>query len=153
MAGVSTYDAAKIDGWRGKHGAGYDEFRLWGDVALDEIAAQALGRKDFHRASVTEWRFEGDLRPWRAILKADFVLVVRFRDAHETVGVELANVVNKVQFHTRQVAEACIVDLNDGRIDWCRVKTAQLGDLRNRDGAAIGVRDLLRDVLPVRGQN
>jgi hypothetical protein len=157
MAGVSTYDAAQIEGSRGKHGASYVEFRRWGNEALDEIAAQSLRLEDFGRKSVTEWRFEGDLRPWRAILKSSYVLVVRFRDAHEAVSVEPSQEVSYAKAHAHWAAVACVVDLSDGRVDWCRVLSlrlgdVRLGDLRSPDDATAAVHNLLRDVLPARGQ-
>jgi hypothetical protein len=64
----------------------YPKFRRWTALAVEEIAAQKIGRADFKLYSVEQWRFNQDLGRIREHLDADFVLVTFFRDTRRTAG-------------------------------------------------------------------
>jgi hypothetical protein len=128
----------------------YGAFRRWSKLALTQIAAELDGSQRLSHRSISEWRFDYDLRSWRHRLQSDFVLVVLFRDAHNTVGHVLVNALTPIflRVYAQQVGIACVVDLRDGRIVWCESYVDPGGDLRDRLGATRAVNRLLRPLLP-----
>jgi hypothetical protein len=82
----------------------YPRFRRWTALAVEEIAAQKIGRADFKLYSVEEWGFNQDLARIREHLDADFVLVTFFRDTRRTGGHVVGNAVLGVHsYQTRGV--------------------------------------------------
>ena len=124
----------------------YPKFRRWTTLAVEEIAAQKIGRADFKLYSVDKWRFNQDLGRVREHLAADFVLVTFFRDTRRTPGHVVGNAIGGVHFYYLQVGSACLVDLRDGRMAWCNAKADAWKDLSVPANARDAVGELLTDL-------
>jgi hypothetical protein len=128
----------------------YERFRRWSGQALIEIGLRLEGAGLEDTRSVTDWRFGPGLESWRAALRSDFVLVVRFIDAHESAGMIVANLFSTVQVHARQTGIACAVRLSNGAIVWCEHRVDPYGELRRLQDAHRAVDALVSPLLPQR---
>jgi hypothetical protein len=126
----------------------YNHFFRWTDRALSQILSRLEGDAFPETKSVTQWRYEKPIADWQGLLGVTHLLVVRFRDAHQTTGRTVANLFGGVTVHARQVGIACVVNLSNGRIVWCEHKVTGAGDLRSAMAAKPAVDQLLKPLLP-----
>ena len=142
--GGRTFDRKDVYGTK----VGYLSFRQWAEGALEQIAVEIDGRRRTNRQSVAEWRWLANMETWHERLGADFVLVVRFRDANATGGRVAMNFVSPNQVWARRVGTACVVDMRDGRIVACHQETSGSGKLQTQAEARDAVEDLLKGLFP-----
>jgi hypothetical protein len=125
----------------------YTLFSSWADRSLDQIDARAEGKAFPEVESVSQWRFDRALEPWRARLGADHVLVTRFREGYTSDGQAIADAFSGVYRFAREQNIACLVSLTSGRIVWC-ARQAGGHDLRSAASAKDVVDRLLAELLP-----
>jgi hypothetical protein len=114
--GGRTFDGTVVGGTSPR----YDELRPWMEQAMQEISVELIGTAKARHRSVGDWRWRGDLAPWRATLGADFVLLVRLWDERWTAGRYVVNQVLPFAATRPDRTElACLLSLVDGRIVVC----------------------------------
>ena len=111
-----------------------------------EIAAQSLGRANFHRRSVHDWAFDDDLPQWSTTLEADFVVTALFKDTRETTGRVVGGLIIGAHTYWKQVGAACALDLRSAHMVWCHTAVDRWGDLRDPAIARAAAYDLLSDM-------
>jgi hypothetical protein len=118
-------------------GLPYEAFRQWAQASLVEITRKAGRRSDGRHRSVGDWRFPGDIAPWRAVLRADFVLVLQSHDFRQTPGRHALTMVRPPGGFSYALRNdtACLVSLVDGRIVSCSLARTALPGLESPDGA------------------
>ena len=144
--GSDTFDADNLSAADGASDT-YHAFRCWSEIAMMEIAAQKSGRADFHRASVSDWRYRDDLLGWSSALDADFVLTVLFRDTRETTGRVLGGAVGGMYTYFKQIGVACLVDLKDARMVACSAQVDHWRDLGDPADARRATYELLAELF------
>jgi hypothetical protein len=133
----------------------YALFSSWVDRSLDQIDARAEGRAFPEVKSVTQWRYNRTLEPFRASFGVDHVLVTRFRDGYTTAGQVVADVSSGIlygivhqELNVRPQSIACVVSLTSGRVVWCARDASGRDDLRITRLAKATVDHLLVELLP-----
>lgn len=125
---------------------GYPEFLRWSELALVDIKNAGIGRLKDPPRSISEWGYSADLRPWRARLSADHVLITLFVDGHNSPGRSTALAFGGGGWTARHDIVSCAIRLADGRLVWCKVSNI-LWNIREQKGAQIVVNDLLGKML------
>ncbi len=120
------------------------DFVEWSAHSMDEIILELLGKSQQDHASVAEFRYRADLGTWRRSLAADYLLISYFINGYDTR--ERLRSWTTAE-HAARRALACIVDLSDGRIVWCRFTDAATDFVLSRDGAQLVVDRLLEAML------
>ncbi|HTB57836.1 MAG TPA: hypothetical protein VLC06_08180 [Polyangia bacterium] len=123
------------------------DFVEWSARSMEEIILELLGKSQQDHASVAEFKYRGDLRIWSRSLAADYLLISYFVNGYDTRARATSRTATE---HAARRALACIVDLGDGRIVWCRFTDAQTDFVLSRDGAQEVV-DRLLDAMLARG--
>lgn len=121
-------------------------FHNWSFAAMGEIMAERMGHSRQTHRTVGDWRFRASLAGWRTFLDADFVLVSRFLDGHNSAGRALAVNFAGGQLAARRVI-FCAVHLQSGRIVWCKFDHNFTGNLMTRGGAQLAVDSMLQELL------
>jgi hypothetical protein len=121
-------------------------FEEWSAHSMREIILELVGKSQQEHASVADFRYRGDLGIWRRDLAADYLLISYFINGYDTRARASSWTTSE---HAARRALACIVDLSDGRIVWCRF-TDKTRDVLSRDGAQEVV-DQLLDAMLERG--
>jgi len=120
------------------------DFIEWSAHSMLQILLEVLGKSGQQHASVADFRYRTDLGPWRHALDADFLLMSYFINGYDDRA--RAGSWTSSERAARR-ALACIVDLMDGRIVWCRYTDAQTDVAFTRDGAQVIVDRLLESML------
>lgn len=115
----------------------------WAGVATANVSAQKTGRASYHRASVGDWRFDGQLAELAPALRSDTALFVALIDRHETARRRLVGALEGNRQLWRTVCAACLIDLRDGRLVWCDAEVDAWQDLDDPAVAAAAVDALL----------
>jgi hypothetical protein len=123
------------------------DFVEWSARSMEQIILELIGKSYQEHGSVAEFRYRGDLGTWRRILAADDLLISYFINGYDTRARATSWTVSE---HAARRALACIVDLSDGRIVWCRFTDATTDAVLSRDGAQAVV-DRLLDAMLARG--
>jgi len=125
-------------------------FMRWGVIASLEIGAQRAEIRNYGRHSVADWMFHGDLSPMREALDADYALLTVFKQARETTGRQVLNVLGGGYTVGKQIDIACVADLRDGHMVWCASKKEDRHDLGEDDQARSVLAELLRGLFRVK---
>lgn len=123
------------------------DFVEWSAHSMEQIILELLGKSNQEHASVADFRYRGDLGIWRQTLAADYLLISYFINGYDTRARASSWT---VATHAARRALACIVNLSDGRIVWCRFTDAATESVLSRDGAQ-GIVDRLLEAMLVRG--
>jgi hypothetical protein len=123
------------------------DFVTWSSNSMQQIMAEYLGKANQSHGSVSDFRYAQDLGTWRRVLAGDYLLMTFFVNGYDTP--ERAGSWSTSERAARR-ALACVVDLSDGRIAWCRFTDAQTNNALARDDAQEVV-DRLLDKLLARG--
>jgi hypothetical protein len=122
------------------------EFSHWSRRMLNQVILERVDKDVPRHRSVADWAFPGSLASWRTTLSADFVLVSQFYEGTETVGRAALSTFAGGDRAARR-AIACVVQLEDGRVVWCKFVGRFYSDLRTRAGAQELVDKLLDKML------
>ena len=117
-------------------------FDEWSTQSMREIIRELLGKSQHAHASVADFRFPGDLGIWRRDLAADYLLISYFINGYDARARSWT-----AAEHAARRALACVVDLSDGRIVWCRFSDNTSDLVRSRDLAQEVVDQLLEAML------
>jgi hypothetical protein len=135
------------------------ELMRWALKTLQAIGQESLLRHDGHttpHSAVSDWRYPGSLASLRAGLDADFILLTLFLDGRHTAGRTVANDLAQgfggTSVHAKREAEACVVDLGDGRVVWCAFEPLARVDLTQAGAAHEVVARLLTGLYEKAGQ-
>jgi len=115
----------------------------WASVAVGNVTAQKTGRANYHRTSVGDWRFDGDLAALVRALRADTALFAAITDRHETTGHRLRGSLEGNRQFWQTFCAACLIDLRDGRLVWCDAEVDAGRNLDDPTVAAAAVDALL----------
>jgi hypothetical protein len=119
-------------------------FEEWSTHSMREIILEVVGKSQQEHASVADFRYRGDLGIWRRDLAADYLLISYFINGYDTRA-RASSWTTSEQAARR--ALACIVDLSDGRIVWCRFTDRTTESVFTRGGAQEVVDRLLEAML------
>jgi hypothetical protein len=122
------------------------DFVAWSAKSMRRIMAENLGKTSSSHSSVSDFKFEQDLGTWRQVLAADYLLIALFVNGYDTRERALSWTTNE---RAAQRALACVVDLSDGRIAWCRSTESSRHYAASRESAQEIV-DLLLDKMLAR---
>lgn len=120
------------------------DFFEWSAHSMEEIILELLGKSEQEHASVADFRYRADLGTWRRSLAADYLLISYFINGYDTRARLRSWTATE---HAARRALACIVDLSDGRIVWCRFTDAETDFVLSRNGAQEVVDRLLEAML------
>jgi hypothetical protein len=120
------------------------DFVEWSSHSMEEIILELIGKSRQEHASVGDFRYRGDLTTWRRSLAADYLLISYFINGYDTRARAASWTTSE---HAARRALACIVDLADGRIVWCRFTDAETDTVLTRGGAQEVVDRLLDAML------
>jgi hypothetical protein len=107
-------------------------FFRWGGVASLEIGLQREQIRNFGLHSVADWWFAGDLAAVRAALDADFALFAVLKQTRQTTGRKVVIALGGGYTYGKQIDVACLTDLHDGHMTWCRSERDDSADLADR---------------------
>lgn len=120
------------------------DFVEWSARSMQEIMLEYLGKSNYTHGNVSEFRYPQDLGTWRRSLAGDYLLIAYFINGYDTP--ERAGSWTTSERAARR-ALACVVDLSDGRMAWCRFTDAQTDNMASRDDAQEVVDRLLDKML------
>ena len=100
---------------------------------------------EIRKERMADYRYGRALADWRERLGADFILVSKFSDGRNTAGRTVAITMGG-GYLAAKGATACLVQLLDGRVVWCK-RTDFIGKLDQRPVAQAVADKLLSDLL------